>query len=1558
MSWGIDNITFATYGVKVLKATGLLDMPRMLNEGYDWLDLDGKDYRDAVGDLLYGDREIVLSCFIKSDSYANFKTAVQTFYTAMVAAGYRTLNTPYGNISGCFLQNGIELVRQTSYLSDYQLGLFSLRFTVHVNSEYKSYPVIHSSGTPVVGYLVTNNMQIRRTLQGDSYATCSLELSAPLAVDMYAYILINTNGVTAEPYYFMCSPDVKKVSTNKYVYSLRLDHGSVLLKQSQFLFEGRSEFDIFANLDEIMDLVVENADRFIDDKFIKGDVEPTIMKNHTFKGEDCYTVVQRLAKEYGLEYDIRFGGSIGPKYQIDLKKQIATTKEITLEYGKGNGLFELSREPIDRSKLVTVLYAYGASKNLKHDYRGGKTRLEFDGNPLQNNVNLYMGVEKTVFFDEVYPQRTATVQAYEQILKVEDDDPNYAAYAAIKEVWPGGMYKITDTTCFNINDYLRGGLTAKIRMKTGDLAGYEFEIEKYDHDTGSIYIIPFKDEIGLSLPNADLIIQANDEYTLVDIDQPSSYVATAEAELLALAQEYLDKYSVPEYPFTAKVDPAFLAGITERFEVGDRITIVDDDLNINQLYRISELVYNAHTGVYDLTLSEQRILNRRERMQIEVDKINRTLEATNSETVEVIRKDQETTAEIRTRIFTPADDMQNVDGTIRNESIDPRMLAFDASTVQFQLRGCIAESPWTDDFNKVRISAGFLELLNWPATVLRRYDIRKLEEDGGTYDPRRIWSMPDTVITLPDSDAYYVIAKLPLDPDITSGEWITSKTYIRIKADQDYIQFTAGYANASESPRILSMLWGNVRISSAQITQAIDPRLLGGGQVLYLHANASDIADHAKAISDEPDEAQTTYTQSGADTRALLAQFISDAGINTIPAGAWVFTTFCAVTADDSASIEVEVYHRTNAGVETKLAEWNKAVSWPVVAPMYYALPLDQVVMAETDRIVVRYYANFESLTPRTMYLEVEGNTAGYFWWSNLRIPSSQGQGGGDFVEDVFVEQDPQFPIEYLKYTKAGVDYDVTAIAKANGLIWGGFVSWVELLIFSVTPALYYLFAVLYKILETTIITLDAADPDNPRFDVIALDNTSSVIVIKGTPAANPQKPSIDPETQIELTYVLIPAGATEPENIDQSIIYDENTEWTGAGSGVTVDFDNATAPFHDSKCASVGSIENNDTVTFTTGVPVDVTDFRNLILYLKLKAAMTSQHNLYAAWMRSGVLASNEVMLSISKSNTDWQSIAIQLTAFTWSQSTVDALRLRWSKSGSKVAHNGFYLDFVKLETGIIQQVVNSSIILTGDVTGSGITGSPLPTTLATVNTNVGQFGDATNVPKITVDGKGRVTAIENVAVTIPAAQIQSDWTQANNALLDYIKNKPSIPAAQIQSDWNQANNALLDYIKNKPTIPDPSSDATPVDTDEVVSKRSTSWLRTTWTVVKAFLKTYFDGLYRKYTDIEDITFDYQDVVAGTAKTYKLDPKVSFAYTIESCVLESDGTLTGVSVKIGATAVGAMDNLSVAAQAETNATGTKTTAAGDVVTLNITTGYSGTPTYILGKLKTKRVAP
>ena len=58
-----------------------------------------------------------------------------------------------------------------------------------------------------------------------------------------------------------------------------------------------------------------------------------------------------------------------------------------------------------------------------------------------------------------------------------------------------------------------------------------------------------------------------------------------------------------------------------------------------------------------------------------------------------------------------------------------------------------------------------------------------------------------------------------------------------------------------------------------------------------------------------------------------------------------------------------------------------------------------------------------------------------------------------------------------------------------------------------------------------------------------------------------------------------------------------------------------------------------------------------------------------------------------------------------------------------------------------------NPTITVTGDVTGSGTTSIAL--TLATVNSNTGTFGSATQVPSITVNGKGLVTAVSAVTVT-----------------------------------------------------------------------------------------------------------------------------------------------------------------------------------------------------------------
>lgn len=111
------------------------------------------------------------------------------------------------------------------------------------------------------------------------------------------------------------------------------------------------------------------------------------------------------------------------------------------------------------------------------------------------------------------------------------------------------------------------------------------------------------------------------------------------------------------------------------------------------------------------------------------------------------------------------------------------------------------------------------------------------------------------------------------------------------------------------------------------------------------------------------------------------------------------------------------------------------------------------------------------------------------------------------------------------------------------------------------------------------------------------------------------------------------------------------------------------------------------------------------------------------------------------------------------------------------------------------------------------------------------------------TVATSGSYNDLENKP-TIPAAQVQSDWLEADSSAVDYIKNKPNLATVatsgsytdlsnkptdatqsasglmsstdktkldgiangaeeNVQSDWSQSDNTADDYIKNKPTIP-----------------------------------------------------------------------------------------------------------------------------------------------------------
>jgi hypothetical protein len=288
--------------------------------------------------------------------------------------------------------------------------------------------------------------------------------------------------------------------------------------------------------------------------------------------------------------------------------------------------------------------------------------------------------------------------------------------------------------------------------------------------------------------------------------------------------------------------------------------------------------------------------------------------------------------------------------------------------------------------------------------------------------------------------------------------------------------------------------------------------------------------------------------------------------------------------------------------------------------------------------------------------------------------------------------------------TGAGAVYAGTGLANVNdstlrldtvytdarylqdGLIQPGYVTWSGTgLTFDVTGAIYTINGIRYTSGAGSI-TLAAADVSNPRYDVIAVDNTGTIVKITGTAGTNPTIPQIDPATQVYLTAIYVAAGATTPGDITQTIIYDQNTEvWSGTATGVSLNLDNTTSPYHLTKSADVGSWTAGQRVEFTknSGTALS-TDYSVFKAFIKLKSALASTANVRVSFLNGTTVVSNVITLGAAygftkSNNSSYQNISIPISAFTFSSTTFTKIRFTLAGAGG-----GMYLDYVQLQGGI----------------------------------------------------------------------------------------------------------------------------------------------------------------------------------------------------------------------------------------------------------------------------------
>lgn len=268
------------------------------------------------------------------------------------------------------------------------------------------------------------------------------------------------------------------------------------------------------------------------------------------------------------------------------------------------------------------------------------------------------------------------------------------------------------------------------------------------------------------------------------------------------------------------------------------------------------------------------------------------------------------------------------------------------------------------------------------------------------------------------------------------------------------------------------------------------------------------------------------------------------------------------------------------------------------------------------------------------------------------------------------------------------------AAYSPNQVVSGCGVEYVSGLSYSIGACSYSIASTKYSSALTTK-TLATADPTNPRIDVIGVDVTGVVFVLTGTPSITPQQPTVDTATQLQLTFVYVPAAATAPLNVVATMLYDEGTEWTPT-STANVNTVSTSNPYHLTKDieATTAVLGNNFKLTIPSGT-FDPSTRNNLVFYIRSKGAWpTGNSGSNAArylsfWFTNGTAQQGQQVVVkdgnfgfSSTSTTVYQQISIPLSLF--GANGLSVTQLVGQVSGnSGTSSIGFYIDEVTLQGG-----------------------------------------------------------------------------------------------------------------------------------------------------------------------------------------------------------------------------------------------------------------------------------
>lgn len=615
-------------------------------------------------------------------------------------------------------------------------------------------------------------------LLGDDLVQISIESPFPQQHEIGDWI-----SVFGRIYTLNQLPRVRKSGVHKYAYDLTFEgvqydllraFYDVTIETTGNTLQDVQGDALTGNLKRFATVLISNANRVFPDKWKLGTCPDTASdKTLTFgDGDNCLAVYQNLCKTFDVEANISVRDGVRT---IDFVKRVGTTHPFVFEFGKGKGLYALDRQNVDSSNIVTRLKVFGSADNITNKYRANRLCLP--------------GKSKAQSFIE----EATAIQKYgiHEARKVfEDIKPTFNG--RVSELVAGSVLKFKDASMFDLNaleadgrttKYLVAGVSAKIHFNTGNLAGYEFDIHKYDHATRTFTLKKLTDDRGAVFPSATSVafqFAVGDEYKILDVTLPEQYQTDAERRLQEQGNEYYRQNSQPKVKYGLSVSKEYLLklfadGTTSLFTPGDYINIKDESIGVDKAVRIQSLqrslfdVYNYTLTIADV--AESNITTRVISELLEIDKIT-TLHQLKDPTR--AKANWRSSREVLDMVFDPEGDYYT--DKIKPNSIDTLALSVGAKSMQFALQNVVFDANYQGQKNVVKVSAG----------TLTHYTIE---------DSQRTWIVAPAVVSLDEENTpYYILARCSKSGE--SATIVFSKSTIRVEQEAGMYHFWIGVVNS------------------------------------------------------------------------------------------------------------------------------------------------------------------------------------------------------------------------------------------------------------------------------------------------------------------------------------------------------------------------------------------------------------------------------------------------------------------------------------------------------------------------------------------------------------------------------------------------------------------------------------------------------------------------------------------------------------------------------------------------------------------------------------------